>query len=515
MDTANDTGDSDVATRKRTGSPLSGPADYDSAAESSPADEPFAIVMHKRVRKKQLSANKNSQSQANANSQKPASETGKARKSGRTNVAVNNHEACPFCDQNTASADSVQCEVCRHWYHLVCCGVAEGKHEGVAQLVGVLGWACGPCRSSQSELLASTSKAQATLQSELKELKIAFNDLLKHYQRGKGSGQSNTQAMASNTPTDGGPQDEALHLSQPQSGNHAEGGVRQTNNPWGPRQINAQPIANDATQTNLVSIIGKTFRTMNKKKLNVVVSGICETGIKSEDQDICREIFGKFLGIDTTITNCERLGRRDTRTADSTQGGAIDHHEKRPRPLLVTIGSEEEVERILREAKKLRNAVDENIRKFVYVNRDITKEESKFLYEKRQAKREKSLQGPRQQAASAGATANPVGANQSAIEPTSAPSIGGPSIGAPSIGGPSIGGPSIGGPSIGGPSIGDPSTSRAPSTVASGVPSTSSALSTKGAPPSIDIPVSTAGAPSTSTSTSGASTPSLGTKPKP
>jgi hypothetical protein len=269
--------------------------------------------------------------------------------------------------------------------------------------------------------------------------------------------------------------------------------------------MNAQPIANDATQTNLVSIIGKTFRTMNKKKLNVVVSGICETGIKSEDQDICREIFGKFLGIDTTITNCERLGRRDTRTADSTQGGAIDHHEKRPRPLLVTIGSEEEVERILREAKKLRNAVDENIRKFVYVNRDTTKEESKFLYEKRQAKREKSLQGPRQQAASAGATANPVGANQSEIEPTSAPSIGGPSIGAPSIGG----------PSIGGPSIGDPSTSRAPSTVASGVPSTSSALSTKGAPPSIDIPVSTAGAPSTSTSTSGASTPSLGTKPQP
>ena len=241
MDIADDVaGDSDATVRKRPGSPLSGPVDndYDSTAEtaeSSQSGEPYVKVMQRKSRRKQLSAGKNSQnsqnsqtaqSQVNNTRTTPTNSTSDKNKTKnpKMHIADNAEEPCPFCDKQTAKTDSVQCEACRHWHHLICCGVPVGKHDDVTQLVSMLGWACGPCRSSQCELLTSTSKAQAVLQAELKALTVAFNDLLKNYQRGKGTGQPVAKTVASTKPSgEGSPQAGTQAQPQPHSDNQAEG----------------------------------------------------------------------------------------------------------------------------------------------------------------------------------------------------------------------------------------------------------------------------------------------------
>ena len=112
----------------------------------------------------------------------------------------------------------------------------------------------------------------------------------------------------------------------------------------------------------------------NKKKSNVVISGLASSDQLS-DAAVASNLISSHWNLPTNcITNCKRLGKESP--------GKI-------RPLLVVLDSEASADLIIREAKTLRNSRNEEISRSVFVNPDRTKAESLALYELREQRRAK------------------------------------------------------------------------------------------------------------------------------
>ena len=112
----------------------------------------------------------------------------------------------------------------------------------------------------------------------------------------------------------------------------------------------------------------------NKKKSNVVISGLASSDQLS-DAAVAANLISSHWNLPTNcITNCKRLGKESP--------GKI-------RPLLVVLDSEASADLIIREAKTLRNSRNEVISRSVFVNPDRTKAESLALYELREQRRAK------------------------------------------------------------------------------------------------------------------------------
>ena len=119
------------------------------------------------------------------------------------------------------------------------------------------------------------------------------------------------------------------------------------------------------------------MKEINRKRLNVVVSGLTETGTLHGDTQLFLNLCGEFLGLQLAPTKCVRLGK----VSPSADG------ETRPRLLLVSFATELETNSILSVARRLREAANDDVRRYVFINRDMTKEESKAAYERRVARR--------------------------------------------------------------------------------------------------------------------------------
>jgi hypothetical protein len=63
-----------------------------------------------------------------------------------SDLSVPNEECCVICAQAT-DQESVQCDLCEHFYHLLCCGVPQTSIAISLNLVSFAGWSCAACRS--------------------------------------------------------------------------------------------------------------------------------------------------------------------------------------------------------------------------------------------------------------------------------------------------------------------------------------------------------------------------------
>ena len=119
-------------------------------------------------------------------------------------------------------------------------------------------------------------------------------------------------------------------------------------------------------------IVERTIKTLNRKKFNIIASGIYDSGSEKDDSAIFVSLCDNYLNIKPNVVRSKRLGRVDDVT-DSTNNSRAP----RQRLLLVTLSSEEEVAAILRVAKHLRESYDETVRASVFLNKDMTKKEVK------------------------------------------------------------------------------------------------------------------------------------------
>ena len=148
-------------------------------------------------------------------------------------------------------------------------------------------------------------------------------------------------------------------------------------------RTNAKP-RDHTTSQDAVTAMYVDLRRKQQRSNNIVI-----TGLQNSDNDaaLVTELLQEEFGCDeemwpgVSVARCQRLGRRQD---DKLQ------------PLLVTLDSHDQAEYYIKNARFLRSSNNQEIKRNVYINADLTPSEAKAAYELRmERKRKHSVQGDR------------------------------------------------------------------------------------------------------------------------
>ena len=121
-----------------------------------------------------------------------------------------------------------------------------------------------------------------------------------------------------------------------------------------------------------MKVVNKSVSDSTRRRRNIVISGLHESEpgeASSETEaasvtDLCKSVL--YSDIHSSIVSLKRIGKN------------VGH---RPRKLLVTLNSETLAQDLLSRAKLLRNSSDDYVASSIFINRDLSPEESKVAYE--------------------------------------------------------------------------------------------------------------------------------------
>lgn len=244
--------------------------------------------------------------------------------------------SCVICNETGCSTTTISCECCDQSYHLSCYGVEEVDHKVVSNLISVIGWTCKLCRDDTNNELKQLKKELLTLTNRLDQ------------------------------------------ITQPSS---------QTSSAIAPHQQvspvqGAQPLTN--TQPNapteqldyasVVTLVRKSVKDVNMRQRNVIVSGLLERDGGDDAGLFCR-LCEVELGIKPLIQ------RDGTRRLGKNIGVG-------PRKLLVRLSSETTALELIQLSRKLRNSKDPNVASKIFINPDLTKDEAKQAFQRRESRRQ-------------------------------------------------------------------------------------------------------------------------------
>ena len=123
-------------------------------------------------------------------------------------------------------------------------------------------------------------------------------------------------------------------------------------------------------QTSL--IVHRTLQDANRRRRNVVVSGMTEC---DDDSKAFLDLCENNLSLKPYIIESRRIGKI---------------RPDKPRLLLVKLRTEESAKEILKTSRQLKQSSDSQR---IYINRDLSPEEAKLAYERRQRLRQQKLSG--------------------------------------------------------------------------------------------------------------------------
>ena len=246
--------------------------------------------------------------------------------------------SCVICNSQGCLATTITCECCDQSFHLSCYGVGEEDHQSVSKFIAIIGWTCQLCREESHNQLQQLKK-------ELLNLSSKLDQLTKSSERTTSSIASHQQAAGT-----AGTQDPQLIAAG------------QSNAP------NEQ-----LSYASVVSLVRKSVKEVNMKKTNVIVSGLIERE-GGDESGMFSKLCEEELGVKPLIQHdgTRRLGK---------EIGAG------PRKLLVSLASEASARELVQLSRKLRKSKDPYVASKVYINPDLTKEESKQAYLKRELRR--------------------------------------------------------------------------------------------------------------------------------
>lgn len=117
----------------------------------------------------------------------------------------------------------------------------------------------------------------------------------------------------------------------------------------------------------IISAVYQDMKDSERRAKNVVVSGLRPiTG--SKDMNVISELLCSEFCRSFDIVSCKRLG--------ATNSGKIQ-------PLLLSFRREEDASFLINNAKSLRHSSNDDIRKTVFINRDMTKAQAKAEFDRR------------------------------------------------------------------------------------------------------------------------------------
>lgn len=292
---------------------------------------------------------------------------------------------CIQCGEPALKVDSISCVICNLHHHLACCGWQSSISSDELNFLKEIGWICPPCQDGAKESYSTLQIQQSKLAAEIIKLQQQITTL-----QSKSFAESTEIEVDDSHDIDMGGAWEAVGAK----GKHKAGTVGglgkksrtylsvAAQSPSVAAQSFTTTSRIEATQPapTIASLVVKTVNDMNRRKFNVVISGLAETNSEKSDTDLFTEVCEKFMFLHPAPLSSARLGKRSTPQSPHS----------RPRLLRVTFATELEVAELLKSAKKFRDADVAEVRMGVFLNKDITKEEALALFEKREARRKRS-----------------------------------------------------------------------------------------------------------------------------
>jgi len=143
--------------------------------------------------------------------------------------------------------------------------------------------------------------------------------------------------------------------------------------------VNAQsslpPAPDRLTYSDAVKLVTKTLADSERRKRNVIVSGLSETANSKSDVTVFTELCRSALQMDVcnNIVSAKRLGPADR---------------SKKRRLLIVFNSSSVAADVFSRARQLRQSNDKYTAANVFNNQDISREESRLAYLNRVKRRE-------------------------------------------------------------------------------------------------------------------------------
>lgn len=282
---------------------------------------------------------------------------------------------CCQC-QLPCKTKGIQCDICLLCYDQECSNFTPDVFETLLKIVSQVGWACSNCRNTcrtkfsemqakqavLAEHMSDTLVSLACLQDEINELKVGTTSL------------------------------PALRVSN--------SGTNQTDASSVPEYVPVPAV--------IKSTVVTTLYDLQRRKSNIIITGLPESDddVDAENDDAAGDathderLFAKLCEEHLPIKP-QPVHNRSRRL------GSINY-DGRPRRLLIRLKSEHDVKSILSAAKRLRESDDDYVRKYIYINPDLSPAEAKLAYEKREKRRKDKRHEASKQASRATCTSESV-----------------------------------------------------------------------------------------------------------
>jgi len=270
---------------------------------------------------------------------------------------------CANCHEEIQSTnDCIQCVFCKNNYDQACSGLSFDVFDTMRTINLQAGWVCRQCRTNFNGMQSALSRANE----EIADMRVSIAWLYEEITLLKNHQCHSSVGIPIN--------DDLSHASQVRiTSNNVLSDVRQVvDEPVG------QSLATNNVTGDLKYEIHKTIHDINRRKCNVVISGLPEC---IDDSVSDEAIFTQFCEENLTVkpslakAGCRRLGR--VRVPDG-----------QPRRLLVHLKTEDSAVALLSSGRLLRQSSNPQV-KAVYINPDLSPAEAKLAYENRQRRRER------------------------------------------------------------------------------------------------------------------------------
>ena len=289
---------------------------------------------------------------ASPETEKQLTEERKKSKSHETNSNESNsislEETCVSCAVSGPSVIMIKCQLCDDFYHMQCLGVTIDKYDAAIEMTNLLGWSCKECRNDHR-------KSMIKLKEDLSSMQQQLDAML-------------ARSLATAEGTTEGVTADRYNADYPAA-------VFTKANITTDDKIVSNKT--EITYAEVVKAIGLAVSDSTRRKRNIVISGISECDTV-EDIDVVIDLLGSVLRMDTRdkIVMMKRIGKIDTERRTQS------------RRLLVVFDTDSFAAEILSRAHLLREVYDPETRARIYINRDLSPEESKAAFERRQQRRQ-------------------------------------------------------------------------------------------------------------------------------
>jgi len=289
----------------------------------------------------------------------------KTRSDSKQQQQLNDGTFCVNCHKVIKSTnDCIQCVLCKSNYDQACSGLSTDVFDTMRTINLQAGWVCRQCHTNFNGMQSALSRANEEIADMRVSIAWLYEEItvLKNHQCH--SPASVSIPMNNNT----------SYVSQVRiTSNNVSSAVRQAADDPVRQSLSTNNITGD-----LKYEIHKTIHDINRRKCNVVISGLPEC---IDDSLSDEAIFTQFCEDNLTVkpslakAGCRRLGR--VRVPDG-----------QPRRLLVHLRTEDSAAALLSSGRLLQQSSNPQV-KAVYVNPDLSPAEAKLAYENRQRRRER------------------------------------------------------------------------------------------------------------------------------